>query len=382
MSRKARVLMVMASPFKSGLAPENSIRAKAVYSNPGFDVDIMCFPIGEDIPAENVHIIRVPKRQVFKSFQVGDYIKILVFTFLMMGRLLFKKDKQYDVIFLFNASYLFFWMIKPFYKARVVATIYAPLAGEMTKWNISGNKLYYRMLQKYEKFILGKYDMLIFNIEKMLHLYLDAGYDSKQCKLILHASEKAGGVAAAKTENSNFNILYAGSFVQVQNIELLYSIAEKLKSNSSIRFTLIGATEEEYTAETNKVKSLGLTSIDIFKRIDQQLLTEYYRNADILISCRIMGDDLPFKIIEYMSWGKCILATDRPIHNLVLNKDISCLVEPDAQLMADEILNLYNNPAIRKQYEDNISKFFDDFHSFDKMRDQYSSLIEEFQLID
>jgi hypothetical protein len=73
MEQKKRILMVMASPFRSGVAPDNYIRAKAVYDNPEFDVDIMCFPFGEDIQQSNVHIIRVPKNKPFNSYQVGEY---------------------------------------------------------------------------------------------------------------------------------------------------------------------------------------------------------------------------------------------------------------------------------------------------------------------
>ena len=126
MDRKVRILMVMASPFRSGLAPENYMRAKAVYELPDTEVEIVCFPEGEDVEADNIHILRIPKKRLFKSFQIGEYKKIVVYTLWMTFKLLFKKDKKYDIIFLYNAAYLFFWLIKPLYKGKVIATVYTP----------------------------------------------------------------------------------------------------------------------------------------------------------------------------------------------------------------------------------------------------------------
>jgi glycosyltransferase involved in cell wall biosynthesis len=377
MNNKIKILMVMASPFRSGVALENYIRAKAVYDNPDYDVDIICFPIGESIHQNNVHILRVPKNRLFKSFQIGEYKKILVYTIWMIAKLIFKKDKKYDVIFLFNASYLFFWLIKPLFRGKVVAMIYAPLAGEMTKWSISRNKIFFNLLKGYEKYILNKYDRLIFNIARMKQFYEAEGYDPQKSMLILHACEAKEVSNNKNTKDENFNILYAGSFVKVQNIDLIYQVASLLKHQKNIRFILVGGTEEEFANESRKLKKLSLNNVEIYKRVDQQLLDDFYFNADLLISCRVEGEDLPFKVIEYMSWGKCILATDRPIHNLVLNKDISCLVEPEPEIMASQILDLMQNPAKVRQYEKNVREYFLANHSFQMMKEKYDTLIHE-----
>jgi len=377
MDRKVRILMVMASPFRSGLAPENYMRAKAVYELPDTEVEIVCFPEGEDVEADNIHILRIPKKRLFKSFQIGEYKKIVVYTLWMTFKLLFKKDKKYDIIFLYNAAYLFFWLIKPLYKGKVIATVYTPLAGEMTKWNILRNKLFFNILETYEKFILNKYDRLIFNSARMKQIYENKGFDPKKSLLILHSSEAKDNTTVIYPKDDTFNVLYAGSFVKVQNIALIYQIASLLKHQKRIRFILVGATEEEFENESRRVSELLLDNVDIYKRVDQQQLESFYYNADILISCRILGDDLPFKIIEYMSWGKCILATDRPIHNQVLNKDISCLVEPEPETMAKELLKLFQNPDLIKRFETNVNQYFREYYSFDIMKERYALLIKE-----
>jgi glycosyltransferase involved in cell wall biosynthesis len=378
MNRKKNILIVMSSPFKSGLAPENYIRAKALFGNDKNQIDIICFPIGEDISASNIRIIRVPKKNCFGNFQVGQYYKILLFTILMIFKLIFKRDKKYDFIFLFNASYLFFWILRPLYKGKTITMVYAPLAGELIKWNISSNRILFKLVENFERFVLSKYDKIIVNMDHLKKHYEDAGFNTNNMVVIPHAYDSNMVHYSDRYNDGSFKILYAGSFVKIQNLSLIYDIANLLRSNKNIQFILIGATSVEYDAEYETIKRLDLDNVQIHKRKNQADLQEFYINADVLISSRTDGSDLPFKIIEYMSWGKCILATDRPIHNLVLNKEISCLVEPDAHIISQEILRLYNNPELILQYQRKVIQYFNKFHSFDSMKARYDDLLTEY----
>lgn len=375
---KRKILVVMASPFKSGLAPENYIRTKALIDNPENEIDIICFPIGEDIKANNVRIRRIPGKKLFKIYQIGNYKNIIIYTLCMILGLVFKKDKKYDVIFLFNASYLFFWFIKPLFKGKTVAMVYSPLEEETGKWEILRNKLIYNLLKRFDKFVLKKYDKIVFNLERVRKKYEKKKFGLNKLVLIPHAWESNLFLSKNENEDNTFRILYTGSFVKVQNIDLIYKIAALLKNYKKIRFDLIGADQNEYISEKNKLENLSLQNVFIHKRVNITELSAYYKNADVLISCRIYGEDLPFKIIEYMSWGKCILATDLPIHNSVLNNEVACLVEPDAEIMANEIINLYENPDIVKDYKLKVSNFFNQYYSIENLRKSYKDLIGEF----
>lgn len=378
MDKKLKVLMVMASPFRSGVAPENYIRAKAVYDSTNTEVDIVCFPIGEDIQETNVRIIRVPKNKIFRSYQVGEYKKILVYSSLMFFKLLFKRDKKYDFIFLYNAGYIFFWLLRPFYKGKIIPVIYNTLENESLKWNISKNKTIISIISKSESFIFRYYDALIFNNIRLLEVFKKRNVPENKMHLIPFAYDINFNAESNLTSYSNtnqpFKILYAGSFVRIQNVDLIYSIASNL-INYNVEFNLVGATDTELIAERKKI--LQLRNVKIFKRLNQTDLKNFYKEANLLISCRVEGgNDLPFKIIEYMSWGKGILATDLPIHNLFLNKKIACLVEPDSLIMAAQILKLMENPNIINQYEKNVRKYFQENHSFDVMKEKYLDLIK------
>ena len=99
------------------------------------------------------------------------------------------------------------------------------------------------------------------------------------------------------------------------------------------------------------------------------------KKSDILISPRVFGHDTPLKIFDYLSQGKCILATDRPNHNTVLNKDIAVLIEPTPESFIAAIRELQANKERIKEFEQKSLKFFNQNYSFEKMKENYSNLI-------
>lgn len=208
----------------------------------------------------------------------------------------------------------------------------------------------------------------------MKDLYEKKGIGVGKSILIPHATD-SNFVEDPIEKKDHFTVFYAGSFVAVQNISLIYSIASLVSDHNDIQFVLAGVSDVEYETELAKINYLGLKNITLYKRMDQDELYSYYKRADVLISVRVDGDDLPFKIIEYLSWGKCIVATDRPIHNLVLNKNIACLVEPVAEMLAASLTELKDNPQLRKSFEMEARNYFSAFHSTGQMKSRYAQLI-------
>jgi glycosyltransferase involved in cell wall biosynthesis len=71
--------------------------------------------------------------------------------------------------------------------------------------------------------------------------------------------------------------------------------------------------------------------------------------ADVLVSPRCYGDNLPLKIFDYMASGRAIVATDLPTHRCVLDDTRAQLVEPSAAGLARGIVELLLDPALAAQ---------------------------------
>ena len=59
--------------------------------------------------------------------------------------------------------------------------------------------------------------------------------------------------------------------------------------------------------------------------------------ADVLVSPRSYGDNVPLKVFDYMAAGKPIVATDIKAHRAVLDRDCAVLVAVAGPSLADGI---------------------------------------------
>lgn len=66
--------------------------------------------------------------------------------------------------------------------------------------------------------------------------------------------------------------------------------------------------------------------------------------ADVPVSPRCYGDNLPLKIFEYLAAGRPIVATDLPAHRAVIDETRAALTELSADALARAIVDLLTRP--------------------------------------
>jgi glycosyltransferase involved in cell wall biosynthesis len=71
----------------------------------------------------------------------------------------------------------------------------------------------------------------------------------------------------------------------------------------------------------------------------------YLGLANVLVSPRTGGDNIPLKIFDYMASGRAIVATDIAAHRAILNPDRALLVDPTPEALAEGILHLLDDPG-------------------------------------
>ena len=67
--------------------------------------------------------------------------------------------------------------------------------------------------------------------------------------------------------------------------------------------------------------------------------------ADVLVSPRLFGGNLPLKIFDYMAAGRPIVATDVPSHRSVLTDQRAVLVSTDPGALGHAISSLLRDPV-------------------------------------
>lgn len=144
------------------------------------------------------------------------------------------------------------------------------------------------------------------------------------------------GVDCNKFVGSNekgdkIRLLYVGRLISRKNVNLIIDVYEKLKNKYNLSFTVVGDGPE---LDKLKMKSNDV----IFKGLVENP-QKYYKNADIFITPSKYGEGLQGTILEAMSSGLTIVATDTEINRELLKDGGGFLVKPNLESLEKGIEN-------------------------------------------
>ncbi|MDQ3555184.1 MAG: glycosyltransferase family 4 protein, partial [Gemmatimonadota bacterium] len=124
---------------------------------------------------------------------------------------------------------------------------------------------------------------------------------------------------------------------------LLDAIPEVLRTVPGAVFVLVGADGEPGRRVRRDAEALG-KRIRIVDRQPRERLPSFLAMADVLVSPRAFGGNLPLKVFDYLAAGKPIVATDIPTHRAVLDETRAVLVEPTAAGLARGLIGVLADP--------------------------------------
>jgi glycosyltransferase involved in cell wall biosynthesis len=137
-------------------------------------------------------------------------------------------------------------------------------------------------------------------------------------------------------------VLYSGTFEAYQGLEHLIAAAPGiLERVPSARFVFVGADKagraEVETAAAELVRDGILTIVD---RQPRSVIPGYLAMADVLVSPRSFGANLPLKVFDYLAAGRPIVATDIATHRTLLTEERAVLVPPSSEGLAAGVVSL------------------------------------------
>jgi glycosyltransferase involved in cell wall biosynthesis len=149
-------------------------------------------------------------------------------------------------------------------------------------------------------------------------------------------------------------ILYSGSFEPYQGLDdLVEAIPPVLAAMPSARFVLVGADSAGDTSLGREAEELVRSGIlTIVERQPRSAMPVYLAMADVLVSPRAFGGNLPLKIFDYLAAGRPIVATDISTHRAVLTQQTAVLVQPNAGALAEGIVSILRCPSRGRELGD------------------------------
>jgi glycosyltransferase involved in cell wall biosynthesis len=142
-------------------------------------------------------------------------------------------------------------------------------------------------------------------------------------------------------------VLYSGTFEAYQGLDELIGAIPGVRSElPSARFVLVGADRDPRDAlGPEAVELVRAGTLTLVERQPRSAMPDYLAMADVLVSPRAFGGNLPLKIFDYLAAGRPIVATDISTHRSVLTGDTAVLVEPTAGALADGIVSILTHPS-------------------------------------
>lgn len=355
--------MIAPHPFLmnrgSSLNTYNKVRTLSEF---GHNTTLLTYPEGENIP--DLKIVRVPFVPFLRNIPIGPSIHKVVYDMLLLlyGLGIILRDR-FDVIhaheidgaiigsLLRNACRIILR-----YKPLLYYDMHSLFSEQMQ--NRGYKNIFLNALFKYvEKHVYRSSDKLLMISPSFKDRLFEFNQDHKAIFLpdIPALNEEIIDPELYNDLKSKIKkdtvFLYMGNLENYQGVNLLihaFKIVEELCS--SVALMIVGGSNKDLEILRKLIKKLELKNVYVYGQQTLQKMSTYLRLSDIVVSPRLRGSNIPYKIYPYIRMGKPLIATNIPAHNLILenNKNVS-MCNVDSIDMANKMLLLMKDDSLRKR---------------------------------
>ena len=197
---------------------------------------------------------------------------------------------------------------------------------------------------------------------------------------ILTPGSKPLEVTDYSSMNHNFKILHVGSIEPRKGQDLLLRslrlLPETYKKNLETHF--IGRTLDQQYAETLTSGDTTREKIFFHGQVPRNEIGRYYSKCDVFV-CSSFTEVGPLTVLEAMSLGKAILATDvGAVSEMVWHNNSGLIVSSgSAEALARAIMHLYDHPEEIKRLGENARSTYERRYTFNHLWNQFREVVEE-----
>jgi glycosyltransferase involved in cell wall biosynthesis len=174
-------------------------------------------------------------------------------------------------------------------------------------------------------------------------------------------------------------VLYGGTFESYQGLaQLLQAVPLVRAEVPDAMFVLVGAENGNGMAVRQQAAHLiAAGAVRIVDRQPRHEIPSYLGLADVLVSPRSHGGNLPLKIFDYLAAGRPIVATDIPTHRTVLNEERAVLVSSRTESLAAGIVRLLRDPDLAAGMAQEARRYAETHLGWSRFVDSLGELYED-----
>lgn len=354
--------MIAPEPFLEPRGTPFSVyhRAKAL-TMLGYQVDLVTYPIGKRVEMPGLRVYRSLSLPFIRKVKIGPSLaKFPLDLFLLITALWRLSVGHYQYLHTHEEAGLMGVFLARLFGCKHLYDMHSDLSQQMSNFAFTKNKFLIKSIESVQKYIIRQADAVIaicpdlettvraIDAEKPVYMIENVAVDEA-----LPEAPMDDVVALRRKLQVGDGpvLLYTGTFEGYQGIELvLHSIPNVLKSFPDAHYVFAGGKPEQVEAQRQLAQELGIAERVRF--VGQRPLEEmpmYMAMADVLLSPRSRGTNTPLKLYTYLRSGKPILATAILSHTQILTPEMSILVSPTAEGLAQGTLQLLAQPEHARQ---------------------------------
>jgi glycosyltransferase involved in cell wall biosynthesis len=355
-----KILVVAPQPFFEERGTPIALRhVVESLSDLGFAVDILTFPLGQSPEIRNVRYVRVPNYLRFRSIPIGlSFRKVWldIFMWRALNRLL--QTGEYACVHAVEeAAFLAVWPTRRL-GIPLVYDMQSSMAEQLAQHRLLGRGPARLFVDRCE-------DWLLRNVQRVA---CSAGLEARAKRLVPDAhvlrwmfpGTYQNGAAGLRSElraelgigGDQPVVVYTGNFAEYQGVpDLAVAVGLVRDHHPHAVFVFVGATMEQAGEAGRLLRDTA--PADAYRLVPRQpasKMARYLAAADVAVSPRKYGSNLPLKVIEYLAAGLPIVATGIPAHTSMLDAELAVLVEPTPASLASGISRLLDDAALRERY--------------------------------
>lgn len=176
-------------------------------------------------------------------------------------------------------------------------------------------------------------------------------------------------------------VLYAGNLEPYQGIDLLLRAFARLHETwTDAVLVVIGGSTMDIERYHRDAEKLGIGArVCFLGPRPVSALGSYLRQADVLVSPRVEGDNTPLKLYSYLDSGVPVVATDMPTHRQVVSECEAALAPPEADAFAAAIRRLLDDPLEGGRLGNRARALIRRRHSFEAFHSEVERVFSELE---
>lgn len=372
-----RILTIAPQPFfqPRGTPFSELYRARAL-TELGHEVDMVTYPIGEDVSMPGLRILRAPRVPGIRQVRIGPSFAKIPLDALVFGSSLNRLlTHRYDLLDCHEEAGLMGVLLGWLFSVPVLYDMHSSLPEQLSNFQYSRNRVLRSLFDWAERVTVKGSDAVIVVCPYLKDVVSRIDRE-KPCFLIENSPLAESGEGIPDDEalrirrelglEGAFVIHYSGTFEAYQGLPLLYGafriVAETIPS---ARLLMVGGTSPQVEEAKGELARCGLEERVVFTgQRPPSSMPRYLAISDVLVSPRSSGTNTPLKIYSYLRAGKPIVATRLLTHTQVLDDDSAALTEPSPEAFADALLALAKDPERRRRLGTGARRLSEERYSY------------------